>query len=77
MKYIILIFCFIFLLNINSKADEINDCSRYKKLSKKYISCKASNLKKGTVNTASKIKKKTGNIVINTTGKIKGILKKD
>ena len=41
-------------------------CADFKKFSKEYLRC-----------NADKIKKKTGNIVINTTGKIKGILKKD
>ena len=51
----LVIFGFIFPAN----AIEKQDCSNIKKLSKAYIVCKSGNLKKGIVNTGSKIKKGT------------------
>ena len=42
--YAILIICIYFL---PLKAAEKNDCTQYKKLSKKYIACKSGNMKSG------------------------------
>ena len=77
MKFLTYIFLMLFLFINNSISAEKNNCSIYKKLTAKHITCKVSNLKSGTVNTAGKIKKGTGNILMKTTGSIKGILKKN
>ena len=55
-----------FILNISAYAEK-KDCSEFKKFSKNHIACKAHNLKKGTKDTAGKIKQKTGNILKATT----------
>ncbi len=71
MKLIVnFIIILIFSINI-SIAEEKKDCSEYKKISKKYLACKASNIKTGAKNTAGKIKEKTGNIMKVTAGKLK------
>tara|TARA_B100001175_G_scaffold271634_1_gene244434 strand:+ start:580 stop:804 length:225 start_codon:yes stop_codon:yes gene_type:complete len=73
MKLIInIILILFFALNVSVYAEK-KDCSIFKKLSKNHIVCKAHNLKTGTKDTASKVKKKTGNILKATTG----IFKKD
>ena len=48
MKIKFLIILVISLFSSNLYAAEKKDCSAFKKLSKDYLKCKASNLKKGT-----------------------------
>ena len=68
MKLILHIIIILFLtINLSSSAEK-KDYSEFKKFSKKYIACKAHNLKTGTKNTAGKIKKKTGTMLKATTG---------
>tara|TARA_B100001093_G_scaffold431156_1_gene427118 strand:- start:2598 stop:2804 length:207 start_codon:yes stop_codon:yes gene_type:complete len=39
----------LYLLPLNSYADELKDCSEYSKLNPKYLACKATNLAKNTI----------------------------
>ncbi len=50
MKIKFLIILMISLFGLNLYAAEKQDCSVFKKLSKDYLKCKTSNLKKGTKN---------------------------
>jgi len=50
MKIKFIIILVISLFGSNLYADEKKDCSVFKKLSKDYLKCKTSNLKKGTKN---------------------------
>ena len=69
---LIINFIIILILSMNiSISAEKKDCSVYKKISKSYLACKASNIKTGAKNTAVKIKEKTGNVMKVTAGKIK------
>ena len=58
MKKIFILILFI-LLNFNAHAEEINDCSVYKKFSKEYWICKKNNLSKGIKNSGKNFWKKT------------------
>jgi len=76
MKNLIILFT-IFVLSFHAaNAAQKKNCSSIKKISKEYISCKAGNLKKGIVNTGSKIKKGTVNKAINFKNSINNPLKK-
>jgi len=61
MKKLIFISLIIFGLISPINANEKADCSNIKKLSKAYLACKSGNLKKGIVNTGSKVKQGTIN----------------
>ena len=45
MKKITYILSIIILLSVPSNAEDISDCTKLKKLSKEYVSCKSKNLK--------------------------------
>ena len=49
MKKIIITIILVHLLITNSFANELEDCSVYKKLTPKYLACKATNLAKNTM----------------------------
>ena len=59
MKRIIFTLIIINLLTINVHSEEIIDCSKYNKLSKLYIECKAKNIKKKTLSLGKNIVKDT------------------
>ena len=59
MKKIIFILIIVNLLSINAHSEEIIDCSKYTKLSKLYIECKANNIKKKTLSFGKNIVKDT------------------
>ena len=61
MKKLTFICLIIFSLTSPINANEKTDCSNIKKLSKAYLVCKSGNLKKGIVNTGSKVKQGTIN----------------
>ena len=61
MKKLTFICLIIFSLTSPINANEKKDCSNIKKLSKAYLVCKSGNLKKGIVNTGSKVKQGTIN----------------
>ena len=76
MKNLIILFI-IFTFSFHAtNASPIKNCSSIKKISKEYIACKASNLKKGIVNTGSKIKKGTLSKAVNFKNSINNPLKK-
>jgi len=58
-KKIIFILTIVNLLAINVHSEEIIDCSKYKKLSKLYIECKANAIKKKTLSFGKNIVKDT------------------
>jgi len=58
-KKIIFILIIVNLLSINVHSEEIIDCSKYTKLSKFYIECKANNIKKKTLSLGKNIVKDT------------------
>ena len=61
MKILLTLFLILLFNNSQVVAEEKVDCSILKKISKDYIACKSNNLKKGIVNTGSKIKKTVKN----------------
>tara|TARA_B110000003_G_scaffold113990_1_gene116610 strand:+ start:195 stop:434 length:240 start_codon:yes stop_codon:yes gene_type:complete len=76
MKKLIFVSLIIFSLTSPIKANEKVDCSNIKKLSKAYLACKSGNLKKGIVNTGSKVKKGTINKAKNFKSSINSPFKK-
>tara|TARA_X000000368_G_scaffold188641_1_gene148761 strand:- start:1092 stop:1334 length:243 start_codon:yes stop_codon:yes gene_type:complete len=76
MKKLIFISLFIFGFIFQANAVEKKDCSNIKKLSKAYIACKSGNLKKGIVNTGSKVKQGTINKAKNFKSSINSPFKK-
>ena len=54
MKKILISIIFIHAFTLNSYADELKDCSVYKKLNPKYYACKAANIIKDTKNYQKK-----------------------
>ena len=61
MKKIIFIIVIINLLNINVHSEEIIDCSKYNKLSKIYLECKANYIKKKTLSIGKNVVEDTKN----------------
>ena len=76
MKKLIFLSIIIFSLTSTVSAVEKKDCSNIKKLSKVYLKCKSGNLKKGIVNTGSKVKQGTINKVKNFKSSINNPFKK-
>ena len=76
MKKLIFICLIIFSLTSHINANEKKDCSNIKKLSKTYLVCKSGNLKKGIVNTGSKVKQGTINKAKNFKSSINNPFKK-
>ena len=61
MKKIILILIIFNLLKINVHSEEIIDCSKYNKLSKIYLECKANYIKKKTLSIGKNVVEDTKN----------------
>jgi hypothetical protein len=76
MKKIIFISLIILSLTSSINANEKVDCSNIKKLSKAYLVCKSGNLKKGIINTGSKVKQGTINKAKNFKSSINSPFKK-
>ena len=76
MKKIIFISLIILSLTSPISANEKVDCSNFKKLSKAYLVCKSGNLKKGIINTGSKVKQGTINKAKNFKSSINSPFKK-
>jgi hypothetical protein len=76
MKKLIFLSLIIFGLTSPISAVEKKNCSNIKKLSKAYLACKSGNLKKGIVNTGSKIKQGTINKAKNFKSSINNPFKK-
>ena len=76
MKKLTFIFLIIFTLTSPINANEKANCSNFKKLSKAYLVCKSGNLKKGIVNTGSKVKQGTINKAKNFKSSINSPFKK-
>ena len=61
MKKIIYIIVILNLLKINVHSEEIIDCSKYNKLSKIYLECKANYIKKKTLSIGKNVVEDTKN----------------
>tara|TARA_B100000787_G_scaffold125336_1_gene94571 strand:- start:318 stop:632 length:315 start_codon:yes stop_codon:yes gene_type:complete len=75
MKILLTLFLILLFNNSHVVAAEKLDCSQIKKISKNYLACKSGNLKKGIVNTGSKIKKTVKNKIKKKPKKVKKVTK--